>query len=298
MIYRKLDYIPGDFGKRIVPFAIISCLLHLALVISIFSRTSYQHLEKKSPRKPILVDFMEHKEGLSPEPASLSPTPMAQNIPAQDLRPKAPPSTPPQRPSVKAKRGKDAKVGRRKAERKGVSKRQREKPVEAPPEVEKFVDATPRTLPSAKDLVPSLSDLMSWQTQEGKLHRSPFEQDGVGDTAAQVQYDAYLSILKQRVKQRWIVSTVREVRDATTVVWFTVGSDGSLQYLEIAKSSGRLQLDRTAVAAIRDSFPLPEPPKRLLDKNGVINIQFSFRYMVYSPYFKNTWKDKKNWILD
>jgi TonB family protein len=267
-------------------------------VISIFSGASYQHLKEKSPKKPILVDFMEHKEGLSPEPASLSPAPMARNIPAQDLRPRVPPPTPAQRPSVEAERGRAAKAGKRKEERKGVSKRQREEPVEAPPEEEKFVDATPRTLPSAKDLIPSMSDLMSWQTQEAKYHRSPFEQDGVADTAARVQYDAYLSILKQRVKQRWVVSTVREVRDATTVVLFTVGNDGSLQYLEIAKSSGRVNLDRRAVAAIRDSFPLPKPPKRLLDENGVINIQFSFRYMVYSPYFKSTRKDKKGWTVD
>lgn len=162
--------------------------------------------------------------------------------------------------------------------------------------MEEFVDATPRTLPSAKDLIPTVRDLMSWQAKEGKLHRSPFEQDGVRDRAAQVQYDAYLSILKQRVKQRWIVSSVREVRDASTVVWFTVGNDGSLQYLEIAKSSGRVQLDRRAVAAIRDSFPLPEPPKRLLDENGVMNIQFTFHYIVDSPYFRNAWKDNKSWV--
>jgi TonB family protein len=223
---------------------------------------------------------------------------MAQNVPARELRPAVPPTTPDQRHSVKAKRGKSANNRPRKAERKGISKGEREKPIEAPPEADRFVDATPRTLPSAKDLIPSISDLMSWRTMEGKYHRSPIEQDGVGDTAARVHYDAYLSILKQRVKQRWIVASVREVRDATTVVWFTVGTDGSLQYLEVAKSSGRIQLDRRAVAAIRDSFPLPAPPKRLLDENGVINIQFSFRYMVYSPYFKNTTKDKKRWIVD
>ncbi len=241
---------------------------------------------------------MEHKEGLSPDPASLSPAPMAQNAPAQGLRPEVPPPIPPQRDSVGSKRGKSAKPGRRKAERNRASKGQPEKPVEAPAEVETFVDATPRTLPSAKDLIPSVSDLMRWQTGESKLHRSPLEQDGVGDTAARVQYEAYLSILKRRVKQRWIVSSLREVRDATTVVWFTVGKDGSLQYLEVAKSSGRVLLDRRAVTAIRDSFPLPEPPERLLDENGVINIEFSFRYMVYSPYFQKPWQDQRSRIVD
>ena len=298
LTYPKLEHIPGDFGKRIAPFVILSCALHLGLVISIFSLSSYEDLEKKNPRKPILVDFMEHKEGLSPEPASLSPTPVAPKMTAQDSRPKTPPPTPPHQPSAKMEKGKSAKVGQGKVEREGVSKIQRERPVEAPVEVEKVVEASPRTLPSARDLIPSLRDLISWQTPEGKLHRSRFEQDGLRDSPAQVQYDAYLSILKQRVKERWNVSSVTDVQDATTVVWFVVGDDGSLKSLELAQSSGRVLLDHKAMAAIRGSFPLQAPPKTLLDENGVINIQFTFRYMVYSPYSKNPWKGTKKWVVD
>jgi TonB family protein len=113
-----------------------------------------------------------------------------------------------------------------------------------------------------------------------------------------VQYNAYLSILKQRVKERWKVSSVTEIREATTVVWFAVGYDGSLQSLKLAKSSGRVLLDHRAMAAVRDSFPLPAPPKTLLNEDGLINIQFSFRYMVYSPYSKNPWKGERKWIVD
>ena len=296
--YPKLEHIPGEFGKRIAPFVIISCLLHLALVISIFSPTSNEYLEINNRTKPIIVDFMEHKEGLSPEPASLSPNLKTQKTTAQDFRPKTPPLTAPHQPSVKEKRGKSAKVGQRKPEREGVSRSQRERPVKATPELEKLVDASPRTLPSARDLIPSLRDLINWQTSAGKLHRARFEQDGVGENPAQVQYDAYLSILKQRVKDRWNLASVTDVREATTVVWFAVGNDGSLQSLELAKSSGRVMLDHKAMAAIRGSFPLQAPPKTLLDENGVINIQFSFRYMVYTPYSKNPWKSNKEWVVD
>ena len=165
-------------------------------------------------------------------------------------------------------------------------------------EVAKVVEASPRTLPSARDLIPSLRDLISWQTPEGKLHPSRFEQDGLRDSPAQVQYDAYLSILKQRVKERWNVGSVTDVRDATTVVWFVVGDDGSLKSLELASSSGRVMLDHKAMAAIRGSFPLQAPPKTLLDENGVINIQFTFRYMVYSPYSKNRWRGTNKWVVD
>ena len=296
--YPKFEQIPGDLWKRIAPFLIISCVLHLVLVISIFSLPSHEYLEIENPSKPIIVDFMEHKEGLSPEPASLSPTPMAPKITARDSRPKTPPPTPPHQPSVKTERGKSAKTGQRKAERKGVSRSQRETPVKVPAEEEKLVDASPRTLPSAKDLIPSLRDLMSWQIPDGKFHQARFEQDGVGDNPAQVQYDAYLSILKQRVKESWNVSTVTDVREATTVVWFVVGNDGSLKSLELARSSGRVLLDHKAMAAIRGSFPLQAPPKALLDENGAINIQFTFRYMVYAPYSKNPWKGQKRWVVD
>ncbi len=296
--YPKLEHVPGEFGKRITPFVIISCLLHLVLVISIFSLTSYEHLQKENSRKPIIVDFMEHKEGLSPEPASLSPNLKTQKTLAQDFRPKTPPATAPHQPTVKKKAGKSAKVAKRKVERKGVSKTQRERAVKAAPEVAKLLAPPPRPLPSAKDLIPSIQDLMNWQTPEGKLYRSRFEQDGVRQNPAQVQYDAYLSILKQRVKERWNVASVTDIREATTVVWFVVGNDGSLTSLQLAKSSGRVLLDHKAMAAIRGSFPLQAPPKTLLDENGVINIQFSFRYMVYSPYSKNPWRSNKEWVVD
>jgi len=297
-IYRKLEHVPGAFGKRIAPFLIISCALHIALVVSILSLNSYEYLEEKNPTKPILVDFMEHKEGLSPEPASLSPTPKAPKTAAQASRPQTPPPTPPQQPSVKTKRGKSAKHEQRKVEREGVSGRQPERAVKAPAEEEKIVDATPRTLPSARDLIPSLNDLLSWQAPESKMHRARFEQDGIRDKAAQVQYNAYLSILKQRVKQRWNVSSLTDVREATTIVWFVVDNNGSLQSLELAQSSGRVLLDHKAMAAIRGSFPLQPPPKNLLDENGVIPIQFTFRYMVYSPYSKDPWRGTKRWFVD
>jgi len=284
--YSNFDQIQADFGKRIVPFLIISCLLHLVLVISMFSRTSNEYPEAENSRNPILVDFVEHKEGLSPEPASLSPAL------------KTAPPAPRQQPSVNMQRGKSAKIEQRAVETEGVARNQRERAVKAPAEVEKLVEASPRTLPSAKDLVPSLRDLINWQPLESRSHHARFQQDGLRDTPAQVQYDAYLSILKQRVKERWNPSSVTDVREATTVVWFVVGSDGSLQSLELAQSSGKVLLDHKAMAAIRGAFPLQPPPKALLDENGALNIQFTFRYMVYDPYSKNPWKGVREWVVD
>ena len=277
---------------------ILSCLLHLALVFFVLSLPSYRQLELDKRREPILVDYVEHKEGVSPEPASLAPTVGADNPTAQAFQPTTPPLTPPIQPSPKREKQKPARVEQPKPERKGVTRKKIEKADKEPTKVAKLVEPAPRPLPSARDLIPSVRDLMTWQAPKGNMYRSHFEQDGVGRNAAQVQYDAYLAILKYRVKQRWNVSYVTGVRDATTVVWFVVGGDGSLHSLELARSSGTTLLDKKAMDAIRSSFPLGPPPEALLDENGKINIQFTFRYMLHSPYSQSPWKGSGSWVVD
>ena len=304
MRYRELEYIQGDFRKRIAPFVILSCLLHVAFVFYFLSLPSYQPLELAKHREPILVDYVENKEGTSPEPASLAPTVGVDEPTPQAFQPATPPLTAPPQPPAKTEERKSARIEQPKPERKGVTTKKPEKPKKAekadkePAKVAKLVEPAPKPLPSARDLIPSVGDLMSWQTPKGNMYRSRFEQDGMGRNAAQVQYNAYLAILKQRVKQRWNVSHVTGVRDATTVVWFLVDSDGSLKSLELARPSGKTLLDKKAMDAIRGSFPLTPPPKELLDENGVIPIQFTFRYMVNAPYSQSPWTGSRSWVVD
>ena len=304
MRYRELEYIQGDFRKRIAPFVILSCLLHVAFVFYFLSLPSYQPLELAKRREPILVDYVENKEGTSPEPASLAPTVGVDEPTPQAFQPATPPLTAPPQPPAKTEERKSARIEQPKPERKGVTTKKPEKPKKAekadkePAKVAKLVEPAPKPLPSARDLIPSVGDLMSWQTPKGNMYRSRFEQDGMGRNAAQVQYNAYLAILKRRVKQRWNVSHVTGVRDATTVVWFLVDSDGSLKSLELARPSGKTLLDKKAMDAIRGSFPLTPPPKELLDENGVIPIQFTFRYMVNAPYSQSPWTGSRSWIVD
>ena len=298
MRYRELEYIQGDFRKRIAPFVILSCLLHVALVFYVLSLPSYQPLELAKRREPILVDYVENKEGTSPEPASLAPTVGADNPTPQAFQPTTPPLTAPQAPPPKQEKRKAARVEKPKPEKVGVTTKKPKKAEKENTKVAKLVEPAPKPLPSARDLIPSVGDLMSWQTPKGNMYRSRFEQDGMGRDPAQVQYNAYLAILKRRVKQRWNVSHVTGVRDATTVVWFLVDSDGSLKSLELARPSGRTLLDKKAMDAIRGSFPLTPPPKELLDENGVIPIQFTFRYMVNAPYSQTPWTGTRSWIVE
>jgi outer membrane biosynthesis protein TonB len=210
--YRELEYIQGDFRKRIAPFVILSCLLHVALVFYVLSLPSYQPLELAKRREPILVDYVENKEGTSPEPASLAPTVGADNPTPQAFQPTTPPLTAPQAPPPKQEERKAARVEKPKPEKVGVTTKKPKKAEKENTKVAKLVEPAPKPLPSARDLIPSMGDLMSWQTPQGNMYRSRFEQDGMGRDPAQVQYNAYLAILKQRVKQRWNVSYVTGVR--------------------------------------------------------------------------------------
>ncbi len=278
---------PGSFGKQIAPFVILSCLLHLALVVSTTSRTLHLIPERRERREPILVDFMEHREGRSSEPGSLSPTPTPPAAAAPAPRAEAPPTKAPPRRKVARKAGKAVPVPHHEAKRKGTPTRRQREAVQPAPKKKTVVEITPRPLPSAGELLPSIRDLMALRDREARLYRAPFEQEGAGKNAARVQYNAYLSVLKRRVKDRWNVSSLSGLRDATTVVWLIIGNDGLLRSLKLAKSSGDLLLDQTAMAAIKNSFPMTAPPKNLLDENGLLHVQFSFRYMVYSPYSRN-----------
>lgn len=297
MSYTGLEDSREGFWRRITLFLVVSCVLHALLVSLIHPMTSLRHLEKDEHRKPIFVDLMEHKEGLSPQPASLSPAVKTPSVIARRFPSEGVPLAPPHQPPLKEKSDKAFKKGIRNMEEGYVFRKKEETVPSEAIKPEKVAEVPPKTLPSVKDLIPSLRDLLSAQISEDKLHYAHFEQDGIGRLPAEVQYDAYLSTLKQRVVDRWNVSTVTDIRDGTTIVRFVVGRDGSLQSLQLTRSSGMVLRDHEAVAAIKGSFPLKPPPESLLDEDGVLHIQFTFHYIVHAPYSLDTWEAGNKRIL-
>lgn len=296
--YAESERVSRSFGRRIAPFLILSCLLHLFPVLLVPSRPSRESLERKTSRQPMIVDLREHKEGLSEEPASLSPALGTQRRPAPDLLSQPVPRPVPDQPSVQTQRQQLARAVQPKAEQRDeTSRKQREKAVKATLEAASTVEASSEAVPSTKDLIPTLQELMRQQTAQRKLHTSPLEQDGLGETPARVYYDAYLSQLKQKVLEKWNVSSLTDLREGTAVVWFVIGRDGSLRSLELLQTSGMLLRDHEAMTAIRDAFPLSPPPEVLLDEHGVIRIEFSFHYTVYSSRSRGPSKYEK-WVVN
>lgn len=63
----------------------------------------------------------------------------------------------------------------------------------------------------------------------------------------------------------------------TTQLKLRIGSDGKLQDLSVARSSGFEVLDAAAVHMVQDSLPLPEPPELLRDRELTLTVPIVFK---------------------
>jgi protein TonB len=66
-------------------------------------------------------------------------------------------------------------------------------------------------------------------------------------------------------------------RRGTTRVSFGLTTTGDLKYAEVSKSSGRADLDKAALAAVRRAAPFGQPPVGASDKQLRFTIPFYFR---------------------
>jgi TonB family protein len=267
-------------------------------------RTEKPAAPKKQP-KPF--DAMEVKEALSEVPASLSqnrgatsaearpPPPKPPVSPAEKkeqpkqvarapARPPAPPSAPRKSPSPPVY-SKGPGTPEEKPDRQERENRKHETiaPHRSPrrEETQKPSSATREKLPSVKDLIPSLNDVLAMKAPGGSLYEDPaIVQDGPGERQARVWYDEYLSELKSRVKLNWLVSEDPYMHESTTVLLIVVNRDGSLASVTQLKGSGMPAHDTETLYAVRRSFPMRPPPEVLLDEQGKLTIHFSFYFLV------------------
>ncbi len=75
-----------------------------------------------------------------------------------------------------------------------------------------------------------------------------------------LQYLLYFRAVQQRVKDAWTFPGGSN--DLTADVEFSIGADGSLNGVKIAKSSGDSAFDESVLRAIRRAAPFPPPPDR------------------------------------
>ena len=141
----------------------------------------------------------------------------------------------------------------------------------------------PRSLPSARDLIPTVKSLLGLQrAYENPLYVEPSLDPGQGIHRGR-EYDNYLQEVKEAVRKHWKVSEDRDIKRGTTVVGISIKPDGSLASLALLQSSGMILHDYEALDAIKQSFPLRSPPGSLLDEHGKLSIRFSFHYFPTPP---------------
>jgi len=88
--------------------------------------------------------------------------------------------------------------------------------------------------------------------------RSP--ESGVFDTKG-FPLGEYTSIIKERIKGRWLIpSNLKNSQGHTTLVFY-IGKDGHFTSLHIVGSSGNNSLDLAAMRAVMNSDPFPALPK-------------------------------------
>jgi len=223
----------------------------------------------------LLVSFTLHTAFLAFVPPLLSRPPSSLKRPLWvDLVDLKEPS-----PSTKA----SPQESKRAPTRQAVLKRQTDEPGDPPQEAREPPVPQPRPLPSARELIPTVSRLLSLQrTYDNPLHVEPY-QDGDQGIHRGPHFEAFLRDVKEAVRKNWRVSGDGELKRGTTVLRISINPDGSLASVDLLESCGMILHDYEALEAIKQSFPLRSPPESLLDEHGKLSIRFSFHYFLTPP---------------
>ena len=81
-----------------------------------------------------------------------------------------------------------------------------------------------------------------------------------GGSLASIEKVAYMNALEQHIKRgwRWIMGNQK----LTAIVRFRILKDGTLQKIELSKSSGNSNFDDSVMRAVRKASPVPPPPAK------------------------------------
>ncbi len=98
----------------------------------------------------------------------------------------------------------------------------------------------------------------------------------VGTNNPSPKFDEYLAILQRRIRRAWMPP--RQPNSKSSIVVFTIGTNGELLGLHLLRSSGESAMDEAAVQSIRNSAPFPHLPLYSPDS---VDVQFTFDYNVF-----------------
>lgn len=252
----------------------VSFVLHLALASAVILGTSHQ---PRRPRQPVVVtlDFLQMPlpaEPVAPPegvPARLRPAPPApvpvRSVPvrpaaAAPMRPAAPvaskppatPVTPPMRPEP-PRQAQAKPPPERPASLAAVAGRQSATVAPADPPREGAVSKEPGAVPPAP-VSPAPRNATA-------AAREP----GAAAHQAQQRYaKEHFAYIRELITGRLVYPAMarRMNWSGKTTVAFTIDENGSVHALKVVESSGYQILDKSALEAVRNVAPFPEPPVR------------------------------------
>jgi TonB family protein len=107
------------------------------------------------------------------------------------------------------------------------------------------------------------------------------------------RFATFFNRVKKQVSEHWHPEEAYRRRDPTGAVYgrqnrytelrITLKPDGRLANVGVNLPSGLEFLDDEAITAFKDAQPFPNPPRQLLEANGVINFSFGFLYDLNGP---------------
>jgi len=230
------------------------------------------------------------KEGKPAPPAKPQPAKMPEKAatpapvtPPAPEPPKPQPQKQPEPPKPLSEMGKPAKA-------------EKEKQEQPKPETPRPKNLNPKMAPMGKAPEPvqistvstdfGISTTPPGAASTGNPQEGKAKKPGV-DVAQDVDYGPFMADLQKRIRRNWIPPRGMESRKL--VLMFYVQRDGKVVKVEVEKSSGDPDADRSAIEAVQVSSPFMTLPPQI--KEDVLPVEFTFDYNVLNP--KNSKKALK-----
>jgi TonB family protein len=107
------------------------------------------------------------------------------------------------------------------------------------------------------------------------------------------RYAPYLTLVRDKIRSNWRYPCITNASTGACEYWsaaldieFGILNTGTVQYVDVKKSSGSAVYDDAAVAAIKSSSPFPEVPAAFMEARQAstgIPIRARFNYVLPTP---------------
>jgi len=117
--------------------------------------------------------------------------------------------------------------------------------------------------------------------------------DDTALNAKKWRFASFFNRVKRQVAEHWHPEEVYRQRDPTGMIYgrknrytslrIQLNPDGRLNHVAVEQPSGLDFLDDTAIEAFKEAAPFPNPPRQLVESNGLINFGFGFLFDLNGP---------------